>query len=268
MQIQIDITGVAHDERFNPGTRISDLHNIGIVPDEIDGGRSLHVSNWNGSRVVVSDYQTDEVIVSGNGWSNAMQALADHYGIPVQVSRDFGVRGGKSGKVLGLWSPATPASAPRRPEMVAEDVRPGMLVKSQADDNLWYEVGGVMLRGDRVSITLITSGSAWTTDYALDAPMTAIDPASMKLTKAQEATLRLAAEGILHHTPSNADWAPRHAWRGRVFTGRAKQYGFKSDIHTQSANSLDDLGMLNVPATRGAVAPSGAGAAWLAAHPA
>jgi hypothetical protein len=111
MQIQIDITGVAHDERFNPGNKLSDLHNIGIVPDAIDGGRSLHVSNWNGSRVVVRDYQTDETIVSGNGWGNAMQALADHYGVPVQVSRDYGVTGGKSGKVLGLWAPATPAAS-------------------------------------------------------------------------------------------------------------------------------------------------------------
>jgi len=267
MQIQIDITGVAIDDQFNVGSKISDLHNIGIVPDAIDGGRSLHVSNWNGSRVVVSDYQTDEVIVSGNGWNNAMQALADHYGIPVQVSRDPGVTGGKSGKVLGLWSPATSA-APRRPGMVAEDARPGMLMASQSDEGVWYEIGGVMLRGDKVSITLIEGGRAWTTDYALDAPVTLVDPATVKLTKAQAATLRLAAEENLHHSPSNVDWAPRHAWRGRVFTGRPKRYGFKSDIHTESANALDKLGMLNVPAQRGFARPSGAGSAWLAAHPA
>ena len=108
MQILIDITEVA-------GPKLADLRNIGLVPDAIDGGRDLHVSNPSGSRIVVRDYSTDEVIVSGNGWSNAMQALADHYGIPVKVSRDYGVTGGKSGKVLGFWAPATPADASAAP---------------------------------------------------------------------------------------------------------------------------------------------------------
>lgn len=99
MQINIDITEVA-------GPKLADLRNIGMVPDGIDGGRDLHVSNPSGSKVIVRDYNTDELIVSGNGWSNAMQALANHYQLPVIVSCDAWVSGGKSSKVTGTWTPA------------------------------------------------------------------------------------------------------------------------------------------------------------------
>lgn len=109
MEILIDITEVA-------GPKLADLRNIGLLPDtDTVEGRNLHVSNPSGSRIVVRDYETDEVLVSGNGWSNAMQALADHYQMPVKVARDYGVTGGKSGKVLGCWAPASPADAPIAP---------------------------------------------------------------------------------------------------------------------------------------------------------
>ena len=96
MEIKIDITEVV-------GGKISDCRNIGMVPDKLDGC-DLHFSAI-GSTVVVRDYQTDETIVTGYGWSAAMQNLADHYGVPVRVACDPGVGGGPTSRMVGLWTP-------------------------------------------------------------------------------------------------------------------------------------------------------------------
>lgn len=96
MEIKIDITEVV-------GGKISDCRNVGMVPHEL-GGRDLHFSAV-GASVVVRDYQTDETIVTGYGWSAAMSALAEHYGVPVRVACDPGVSGGPARRMVGLWTP-------------------------------------------------------------------------------------------------------------------------------------------------------------------
>lgn len=80
-----------------------DCRNIGIVPDALDG-RDLIV-HVRGPVAHVSDYQTGEPIVKGRGWAGAMQALADHYGVPVRVSCDPGEGGGATTFMVGRWIP-------------------------------------------------------------------------------------------------------------------------------------------------------------------
>lgn len=94
--IRFDITEVA-------GGKISDCRNIGMVPARLDG-RDLHFSAI-GAAVVVRDYQTDELIITGYGWKSTMQALANHYGVPVRVACDPGVGGGPTSRMVGLWTP-------------------------------------------------------------------------------------------------------------------------------------------------------------------
>lgn len=96
MEIKFDITEVV-------GGKISDCRNIGMVPDEL-GGRDLHFSAI-GATVVVRDYQTNELIITGYGWNSAMRALANHYGVPVRVACDPGVGGGPTARMVGLWTP-------------------------------------------------------------------------------------------------------------------------------------------------------------------
>ena len=96
MEILFDITDVV-------GGKIGDCRNIGMAPAAL-GGRDLHFSAI-GATVVIRDYQTDETIVTGYGWSAAMSKLADHYGVPVRVQCDPGVGGGPTRRLIGVWNP-------------------------------------------------------------------------------------------------------------------------------------------------------------------
>lgn len=94
-----------------------------------------------------------------------------------------------------------------------------------------------------------------------------VDPATIKLSKAQATLLREAAAGHLNHRPSNAEWAPRHAVRGpmfEVYTGGARAYSNR----TQTATALDAWGLLSYnPTVNYAVDVSGPAKVWLKAHP-
>lgn len=286
MQIQIDITGINCDERtLRTGNKISDLRNIGLLPDEL-GDHNLHVTNPSGSRIVINNYETDEFIVSGNGWSNAMQALADHYGVPVQVSRDWGVTGGKSGKVLGYWAPAagekiarpakldtapqpadrqTPAMRAVLDAPMARDLKPGDLLHIVEGE--FAPVLGVAITEDRQQV-VITWGdqhraSKLTRSYN-EVVLTA-DPASIQLTKAQAALLRAVAAEQVSYRPGNADWAPGYARRAAMFELHG---GGKVSNRTLAGNALDTYGLIAYnPGSYHTVELTEPAKRWLAAHP-
>lgn len=289
MEIKIDITGVGRDPRtLRVGNKLSDLHNIGLLPDAL-GDHNLHVSNPSGSLVVVTNYETDEVIVKGNGWSNAMQALADHYAIPVRVERDWGVVGGKSGKVLGTWLPATqrraaaPAlggvlPAPRPADGVtppltaaldaplARDLEPGDLL--HITDGEFAPVLGVAVTEDRqrVVITWGDRHKASKLFRAYNEVTLTADPATIRLTKAQAELLRAVQAELVHYRPSNAEWAPSHAKRSHMF----ELFGNgKTSNRTLAGNALDTYGLIAYnPGSYHIVELTEPGRRWLAAHPA
>lgn len=280
VKIQVDITDVA-------GPKLADLRNIGIVPDSIDGGRDLHVSNPSGSRIVVRDYSTDETIVSGNGWSNAMQALADHYQLPVQVSRDYGVTGGKSGKVLGLWTPATdaptatpalggilpapkpadgvtPALVGRLDAPLASELKAGDLLHI-ADGEFAPVLGVAVTDRQRVVITWGDQCQAHKLSRGHNEVVLTVDPASIRLTKAQAALLRAVQAGLVSHRPSNAEWAPGYARRAAMF----ELFGAgRGSNRTLAGNALDTYGLIAYnPGSYHCVELTEPAKAWLAAHP-
>jgi hypothetical protein len=280
MQIHIDITAVATDPMGKVGNKISDLRNIGIVPNEINGGRDLHVSNHYGSRVVVSDYATDEVIVSGNGWSNAMQALANHYQVPVQVSRGFQVTGGKSGKVLGYWAPeaaapAAPVAGPTptngTPALIASQyptraaqVQPGSLI--HVSDGEWFQVLSVATTGNRAIITYGDEYQARKLFREIAEPVLVASIASLRLTKAQADLLRHVAAGRVHYSPGNHDWAPAYAARRGMF--QLVGHG-KTSNRTLAASALDMFGLIKYNSEQSwIVEPTAPALEWLATHPA
>jgi hypothetical protein len=262
MEILIDITEVA-------GPKLADLRNIGLLPDtDTVEGRNLHVSNPSGSRIVVRDYETDEVLVSGNGWSNAMQALADHYQMPVKVARDYGVTGGKSGKVLGYWAPraeAAPATTSLPYAVSAQDVPVNALVN--VVDEEWAPVLNTATTEDgRVIITYSNSHTTNKLFRRVGQTIRVMAGADVKLTAAQAALLRQVQAELVHFRPGNLDWAPGYAARADMFE---LMVGGKTRNRTASGVALDAVGFLaysrNAYYIVGLTEPA---KQWLAAHPA
>lgn len=263
MEILIDITEVA-------GPKLADLRNIGLVPDtDTVEGRNLHVSNPSGSRIVVRDYETDEVLVSGNGWSNAMQALADHYQMPVKVARDYGVTGGKSGKVLGYWAPRTeaaPASTKLPYSVAVQDVPVDALIPVVDDE--WAPVLGVATTedGKRVAITYSNGHTTNKLFRNVGETIRVMAGADVKLTAAQATLLRQVQAELVHFRPGNREWAPGYASRGDMFEILD---GRRCKNRTASGVALDKVGFLAY--NRSAhyiVSLTEPAKQWLAAHPA
>lgn len=285
--IKIDITGVNHDPRtLRVGTKISDLRNIGLLPDEL-GTHNLHVSNPSGSRIVVTNCETDEVIVSGNGWSNTMQALADHYQAKIVVDRYWSVTGGKSGKVLGTWLPATArrAAAPalggvlsaQRPAdgvtppltavlgaPLASELQPGDLL--HITDGEFAPVLAVTMveDGQRAVITWGDRFRQHRLSRGRNEVVLTADPATIRLTAAQAELLRAVAAERVSYRPSNAAWAAPHARRAAMFElfGRGK-----TSNRTLAGNALDTYGLIAYDeASYYRVELTEPGRRWLAAH--
>lgn len=290
VEIKIDIIGVARDPHtLRVGNKLSDLHSAGTVPDGAGGGRNLRISTGSGSRIFVRDCDTNEPLVSGNGWSNTMQALADHYQLKVVVDRDWGVVGGKSGKVLGTWLPAAarraaapalggilPAPKPAcgAPAMravldapLARELKAGDLL--HITDGEFAPVLAVAVTEDRqrVVVTWGDQHRAHKLFRTYNEVVLTADPATIRLTKAQAELLRAVAHEHrpVYYRPSNAGWAPRHAIRAAMFE---LARGGKTSNRTPAGNALDVYGLIAYkPESHCSVELTEPGRRWLAAHP-
>jgi len=152
----------------------------------------------------------------------------------------------------------------RTRQVLAQDLQPGDLIEFTGE---WHSVHSARPYSDTdtdISISLGSSLSVSRITRGADEVIEAVDPTTVRLSKAQVACLRLAAAGRLQFIPSNRDWAPHYAAHADMFETYA---GGRRSNRTLAGTALYDLGFLDFARDTRKVVRTVAADRWLAAHP-